>query len=331
MIASSETPSTDAMTARKARAGAYTVLALDAARASNHTLVLDLIARDLGLPAPASCTVGIVAEGGRSAVVVRDAAGNDRAPPDLDRRPSSAPPKVPEDLARGLSSCARVTMLAPAALQGQPRVLPPEIAWSYATGPHAAASTAQAARRALVVKDVKPPESLGLAALDPLAPDDLPAVTLSGIDATPGRVALAMTDVNEIHFHTHALTNPAISDASFLALSPEPPRGEYALTAEAVRKLKLQAHPLVVLAACNSAQGAHYEHAPLSLPEAFIFAGARAVFATTTDIPDRDSGQFFARVLARVRDGADPAAALRDQRIESMRAQTWAADVILFD
>jgi CHAT domain-containing protein len=140
-----------------------------------------------------------------------------------------------------------------------------------------------------------------------------------------------MTDVNEIHFHTHALTNPAISDASFLALSPESPGGEYALTAEAVRKLKLQAHPLVALAACNSAQGAHYEHAPLSLPEAFIVAGARAVFATTTDIPDKSSGQFFARVLARVRDGADPAAALRDQRIESMPAQPWAADVILFD
>ena len=89
-----------------------------------------------------------------------------------------------------------------------------------------------------------------------------------------------MTDVNEIHFHTHALTSPAISDAAFLALSPEPRGDEYALTAEAVSKLKLQAHPLVVLAACSSAQGAHYEHAPLSLPAAFIFAGARAVFAT---------------------------------------------------
>jgi hypothetical protein len=330
MIASSDTPPSDAMTARKVRAGAYTVLALDAARVHNHALVLDLIARDLGLPTPAGCTLGIVAEGGRSAVVVRDAAGNDRAPPDLDRL-SSAPPRVPEDLARGLSSCARVTVMAPAALQGLPRVLPPEMAWSYASGPHVIPSTAPEQRRALVVKDVKPPESLGLAALDPLAPDDLPAITLSGIDATPARVALAMSDVNEIHFHTHALTNPKISDASFLALSPEPQGGEYALTAEAIRKLKLQAHPLVVLAACNSAQGAHYEHAPLSLPEAFISAGARAVFATTTDIPDKNSGQFFARVLARVRAGADPAAALRDQRIESMGTQPWAADVILFD
>ncbi|HSS00092.1 MAG TPA: CHAT domain-containing protein [Kofleriaceae bacterium] len=331
VIASTETNPTDAMTARKARAGAYTVLALDAARAGNPTLVLDLIAQDLGLPTPAGCTVGLVAEGGRSAVVVRDAAGHDRAPPDLDRRPSSAPPKVPDDLARGLSSCARVTVMAPAALQGRPRVLPPELAWSYATGPHAVPSTAAEERRALVVKDVKPPADLGLAVLDPLAPDDQPATTLSGVDATPTRVALAMTDVNEIHFHTHALTNPAISDAAFLALSPEPRGDEYALTAEAVSKLKLQAHPLVVLAACNSAQGAHYEHAPLSLPAAFIFSGARAVFATTTDIPDRNSGQFFARVLERVRHGADPAAALRDQRIESMAAQPWVADVILFD
>jgi CHAT domain-containing protein len=140
-----------------------------------------------------------------------------------------------------------------------------------------------------------------------------------------------MVDATEVQFHTHALMNVGVSDASHLALSPEPSDGQYALTAEAIRKMELRGRPLVVLAACRSAQGARYQHQPWSLPDAFLAAGARAVFATATDIPDVESGRFFARVLARVRDGADPAAALRDQRIESLGTQSWVADVILFE
>jgi hypothetical protein len=57
------------------------------------------------------------------------------------------------------------------------------------------------------------------------------------------------------------------------------------------------------------------------------------VFAAATEIPDIESSRFFASVLARVRAGADPAVALRDQRIETLRSNpsSWVADVILFE
>jgi CHAT domain-containing protein len=221
--------------------------------------------------------------------------------------------------------------MAPAALQGQPRVLPPDVAWSYATGRHARSEPSQAERRALIVRNVQPPAILGLPPLETLAPDDLPAITLAGPEATPARVKAEMANATEIQLHTHALTDAAVSDAAFLALSPDGTGGPYALTAEEVGKLELPAHPLVVLAACRSAQGARYQHAPLNLPDAFLAAGARAVFATATDIPDKESARFFARVLARVRHGAEPAMALRDERVEALTAQPWVADVILFD
>ena len=122
-----------------------------------------------------------------------------------------------------------------------------------------------------------------------------------------------------------------VSDASHLVLSPASD-GRYALTAEAIRGIKLRGHPIIVLAACHSAQGARYQHAPWSLPDAFLAVGARAVFAAATQIPDVESGRLFASVLARVRAGADPAQALRDERL-AMKSQgsSWVDDVILFE
>jgi hypothetical protein len=88
-----------------------------------------------------------------------------------------------------------------------------------------------------------------------------------------------------------------------------------------------------VLAACRSAQGARYQHAPRSLPDAFLAVGARAVFAAGTEIPDREAGLFFDRLLAQIRTGADPATALRDQRVAALASDpsSWVASVILFE
>ena len=44
-----------------------------------------------------------------------------------------------------------------------------------------------------------------------------------------------MSDATEIQFHTHALMDVGVSDASHLVLSPELPGAPYALTAEAIR------------------------------------------------------------------------------------------------
>jgi hypothetical protein len=244
---------------------------------------------------------------------------------------------VPEALAQTLEGCAHVQVMARAAVQGQPRILPRSLAWSYATGAHGATSHDSSAEpHALIVANVTPPSYLQLPALAPRRSEPAlgggSAVVLSGPDATPPRVLAAMRDATEIQFHTHALVDMGVSDASHLILSPGP-AGAYALTAEAIRGIELRRRPVIVLAACQSARGARYQHAPWSLPQAFLVGGARAVFATGTDIPDADAQPFFDRVLERVRKGADPAAALRDERMPILAAApgSWVGDVMVFE
>jgi cellulose synthase operon protein C len=334
--------------AAKTRAGAYSVLVIDAARHGDHTKALALIAQEIGLSQPGSCAVGMAAEGDRSIVIVRGVDGKDRAKYDPTRRLHNDAWTVSTELARTLDGCTHVQVMAQAALQGQPRVLPAAVPWSYATGAHGhspvqrdAQNKGQAEAQTLIVTNVTPPAYLHLPPLS--APSQAPLsapsqaltsspTTLSGPDATPARVLSAMGDASEIQFHTHALLDVGISDASHLVLSPGLDGG-YALTAEAIQHTELRGHPIIVLAACHSAQGARYQHEPWSLPEAFLAAGARGVFAAGADIPDREAGPFFAGVLARVRAGADPASALRDERMAVLASSplSWVADVILFE
>jgi len=213
-------------------------------------------------------------------------------------------------------------------------VLPRELPWSYTTsarGRFTPPDTAPRAPRALLVANVTPPNYLPLPPLAIQPPAGGATTTLSGLEATPARVLAAMATATEIQFHTHALLDVGVSDASHLVLAPDA-SGRYALTAEAIRTIRLVGHPVIVLMACHSALGARYQHAPWSLPDAFLAVGARAVVAAATAIPDVGSGAFFTRLLAAVRAGADPAVALRDLRLApESRAGSWVDDIVLFE
>jgi len=327
-------------TAERARTGAFSALVFDAARHADHARVMALVAQELGLALPGSCAVSMVAEDERAIIVVRGADGRDHAAYEAARRPSSPPLTVSDEAARQLDGCTHVQVMAQAGLQGQPRVLPARLPWSYATGAHRGGSPAPRPSSApntlpntLIVANVMPPAFLRLPPLVPHAPDPAAStLTLSGVEANPQRVLAAMAGAGEIQFHTHALVDLGISNASHLVLSPGLDGG-YALTAEAIRHVELRARPMIVLAACYSAQGARYQHAPWSLPHAFLAAGARAVLAAGTSIPDAAAGAFFARVLERVRAGADPAVALRDEQLAALASNpsSWVADVMLFE
>jgi hypothetical protein len=326
--------------AERARTGAFSALVFDAARHADHARVMALVAQELGLALPGSCAVSMVAEDERAIIVVRGADGRDHAAYEAARRLSSPPPTVSDEAARQLDGCSHVQVMAQAGLQGQPRVLPARLPWSYATGAHRGGSPAPRPSSApntlpntLIVANVIPPAFLRLPTLAPHAPDPAGStLTLSGVEANPQRVLAAMAGAGEIQFHTHALVDLGISNASHLVLSPGLD-GSYALTAEAIRGIELPARPMIVLAACYSAQGARYQHAPWSLPHAFLAAGARAVLAAGTSIPDAAAGPFFARVLERVRAGADPAVALRDEQLATLASNpsSWVADVMLFE
>jgi hypothetical protein len=323
--------------AQRGRAGAYSVLVFDAARHEDYAHAMSLIAQEHDLPPPGPCTVAMAAEDERAAIVVRSSDGQDRAAYYPARRPRDGALTISPELAHGLEGCRHVWVMAQAALQGQPRILPATLPWSYVTGAgeHVSppAIKMPSNPRTLVITDVTPPAELQLPPLSRQSPDHTASTTtvLSGPKATPARVLDEMRDANVIRFHTHALMDAGISDASYLVLSGDD--GRFQLTAEAIRRIKLERHPIVVLAACNAAQGARYQHAPWSLPNAFLAVGARAVFAAGAAIPDLEAEPFFTRVLDRIAAGADPAVALRDERLEALarNPSSWAADVMLFE
>jgi hypothetical protein len=333
-IAASEALASDVV-ADRARTGAYSVLAFEAAHRGDRARVLALIAQQLGLPPPGACTVGMAAEDERAVVVVRGSDGQDRGDYQQARRPHDAVLGVSDELARALASCRHVRVMATPLLQGTPRALPAGLPWSYLTSTRSRASSGDAlpSQQALIVANVTPPDYLKLPPLAPRIGDAMPRTTrLSGPAATPAAVLAEMATAGEIRFHTHALLGAGVSDASYLVLSPGAD-GVYALTAETIRRTALRGRPIVVLAACHSAQSARYQHAAWSLPDAFLAVGARAVFAAAATIPDQEAALFFDRVLERTRAGTEPATALRDERVAALTANpaSWAADVVLFE
>src|SRR5690606_13652563 len=138
-------------------------------------------------------------------------------------------------------------------------------------------------------------------------------VDLRGAEATPARVASSLGAADAIEIHAHGFVDPDVSDASLIALSPQPD-GRFALGAREIAGLELARSPLVILAACRAAYTAPYRHEPWGLPRAFLLAGARAVIASPDAIPDIEAGEFFRAVEAQILSGTDPAIALRDER-----------------
>ncbi|WP_338089123.1 CHAT domain-containing protein [Nannocystis pusilla] len=182
----------------------------------------------------------------------------------------------------------------------------------------------------LVVADASTPPALGLPRLSPwTGASDATTRLLSGPEATPTRVLQALPAAGEIEFHVHGLVDLAVSDASFLALTPEAD-GRHTLTAGQIRGVALPARPVVILGACHAGQVAPYLHEAWSLPSAFLEAGARVVIASPAPVEDREAGPFFDAVRARIRRGASPAVAVRDERLLRGGAD-WAAHVLVFE
>jgi CHAT domain-containing protein len=184
-----------------------------------------------------------------------------------------------------------------------------------------------------VVANPEAPPELGLPPLGPYPAEPTAGVTvLRGADATPSRVLVAMQDASVIELHTHGVIADDLFEASHLVLSPEVDR-RYALTAGDVARVHLAAHPLVILGSCRAAASSHVLEGGIGLAEGFLRAGARAVIASPDAVPDRGAQAFFAAIRDRVVQGADPAAALRDERMRHLAAapdDTWVSGVVIF-
>lgn len=336
VIAASEKLPREETAAQKARAASYSMLILDAGKAGEYGPALELFTEEAHAPAPTRCMLGVELAFERTLVVARGSVGEVVGAYDASRRSMDFEVEklVPEQVLAVLRACEQVQVFARYPLHGRAGLLPPSIAWSYRWGPERPAPAPAGPPRRLVISDVEAPAALGLPRLSPWVPaSGAPARTvLSGADATPARVMAEMGDADEIDIHAHGLVNLGLSDASLIVLSPQPD-GRYALTAGEVRHEHLKRSPVVLLASCRAAQTVPYLHEPWSLPTAFLDAGARAVIASPTDIPDAEAGPFFESVRARIRAGEPPAVAVRNERSAylSRDPNSWVRTVVVFE
>jgi len=134
-----------------------------------------------------------------------------------------------------------------------------------------------------------------------------------------------------VNFEVHGLIDPSVPDGAVLVLSEDADHS-YSLSATQLAALKLSRHPIVMLGACRAAAPSTFRSEPWSLPRSFVQAGARGVYASLSDLPDQEVGEFFRKVTARLDAGATPAVALRDERLTWLQqGKTWVRDVVLFD
>jgi hypothetical protein len=331
-ITAAQSARPDDVDARRARAYAYAILVLDAGRAGQWDRVWSLLGDDVAITPAARCTLGAAIENHASLVVIRDAAGKARGvfEPAWRGPVVDATTLIPAALRDALRACPSIEVVAPSPVQAVPELLPMELAWSYRIGPNPPPREAELHRR-VVISGAEPPVALDLPPLLPwrTATAD---VVLEGPSATPSRALAELAEATFVEIHAHGMVKAAVSDASFLMLSPEAD-GRYALTAGAIRHQQLRGHPIVVLAACHAAVAANYRHEAWSLPAAFVAAGARAVIASTDVISDADAGAFFDDLRARIEQGATPAVALRDTRarwLASHPAASWTRSLMVF-
>ncbi|HEY0992682.1 MAG TPA: CHAT domain-containing protein [Kofleriaceae bacterium] len=321
----------------QARAFSFSLLALDAGGAGEFADVIGVLADAVEVPRPERCALAVAVQGQRSVVAFVDASGQSGGEFVANRKTSEvdASTLVPASVAERLRPCDRVTVLARAPVLGTARLLPPDLAWSYALKRSSPALHAAAPARRLVVANPVIPADLNLPPLGPF-PDEAPGdglTILRGADATPTRVLLEMRDASIIEFHTHGIIANDVSEASYLVLSPELDR-QYAMTAADVEPNKLTASPLVILGACHAATSSRSLEGGMGLAEAFLRAGARAVVASPDAIQDLSARAFFGAVRDQVMHGADPAIAVRDQRQRSLAAtqnNSWIGSVVVFE
>jgi len=141
------------------------------------------------------------------------------------------------------------------------------------------------------------------------------ATLLTGDAATRSAFAEAARGSALIHFAGHANSDASGTYAALLLAA----RGEDSgvVGANDIARLRLDRHPLVVLAACGTFRGnAQHVAGMSSLARAFLTAGARGVVGTLWEIDDDVSSPLFLRFHEQLRAGASPSRALREAQLQ---------------
>jgi CHAT domain-containing protein/tetratricopeptide (TPR) repeat protein len=156
---------------------------------------------------------------------------------------------------------------------------------------------------------------------------------VTGKDATEAAVRRASADgdlarARYVHFACHGILGLNDGQPPALVLSLVGNSGERDefgvldgfLRLDEVTNLRLNAD-LVVLSACRSGQGRLYNGEGVhGLARAFLHAGSRGVVCSLWSVDDKETADFMAAFYGRLKDGRPAADALRDTRLEMIRA-----------
>ncbi len=320
--ASAIDPKLDEM-AKRAKVGAEIALFLDAVRQGSMSDALEIAATAHAQVVPHRCTLALAQSGPHVGAVM---VGADAKLDGMVAQENEW--ALPVRWQQALTACDAIEVLAfPPVPRKAP--LPPTLPWAYRTGA-ATLTPAEGPARAVVIANSKPPASLGLAPLAPLTPPAEGVTLLDGPSATRKRVEAEAKDATLLEFHVHTAKVDS-SDAPALALS-EAAEG-WDLSAEHLESWRLARRPVVLLADCGGAVAAAYDHAGWGLPSAFRKAGARAVVAALTDVPDSEAGRVFSEIgrrLATEPNVAKVVAAVRSEKIVT-DPTSWVQHIVVFE
>jgi CHAT domain-containing protein len=155
---------------------------------------------------------------------------------------------------------------------------------------------------------------------------------LKALDFEASRATATNPDLSQyriVHFATHGLLNSAHPELSGLVLSLVDERGQPQdgfLRLHEIYNLKLGAD-LVVLSACQTALGKEVKGEGLvGLTRGFMYVGAARVLVSLWNVSDEATAELMKRFYRGIlKDGLQPAAALRAAQIAMWKQPRWAA------
>lgn len=146
---------------------------------------------------------------------------------------------------------------------------------------------------------------------------------LSGSETQIAHVQAELANHDVVHFAVHAVPADHDGGDAYLVLAPHEDTRLSGLTAATISELRIDQHPLVVLASCDTAGGQLGANAgATSLAGSFLQAGASAVVASLWEVDDEATEALMFDFHQRLVAGAIPAEALRLVQLSAMRRST---------
>jgi CHAT domain-containing protein len=152
-----------------------------------------------------------------------------------------------------------------------------------------------------------------------------------GAQGTKAAIVQKMPQASIIHLATHGILDDVRGLGSAIALAPSG-NDDGLLTAKEILDMKLQAN-LVVLSACNTAQGKITGDGVIGLSRALIAAGIPSVIVSLWAIPDAPTAALMQTFYQNLQKNPDKAQALRQAMLTTMKThpqpRDWAAFTLI--